>query len=265
MMCGTTMTVQVADYFYKMWEETELVQFPNGTVVPTKDIGEIDPTWPKRTTRIPTVWWAKMCGSAVLSKTRWLGQYIPLIRVEGTRLDVDGQTIRTGIIQQTMTSQLAYDYAFSAEMEAIALAPKAPYIVAAEQIASTSSTGTAPMTVPALPALQAAWPRAICRRRSARASSRPSRRLTLARQQAAEDMRAVLGMYAPSMGEPGQERSGTAIARKRSRVTRVTFHFPANLAWSYPGRRAADCGHPAQAVLTADDAAPGGQGRRGDA
>ena len=101
---------------------------------PRKDIGEIDPTWPKRTTRIPTVWWAKMCGSAVLSKTRWLGQYIPLIRVEGTRLDVDGQTLRTGIIQQTMTTQLAYDYAFNAELEALAMAPKAPYIIAAEQI-----------------------------------------------------------------------------------------------------------------------------------
>ena len=33
-------SVQVADYFYKTWEETELVQFPNGTVVPTQGIGE---------------------------------------------------------------------------------------------------------------------------------------------------------------------------------------------------------------------------------
>ena len=34
------------------------------------------------------------------------------------------------------------------------------------------------------------------------------------------------------MGEPGQERSGTAIRARRSRAIRSTFHFPANLAWS---------------------------------
>jgi hypothetical protein len=222
--------VQVADYFYKTWEETELVQFPNGTVVPTKDIGEIDPTWPKRTSRIPTVWWAKMCGSAVLSTTRWLGQYIPLIRVEGTRLDVDGQTIRTGIIQQTLTSQLAYDYAFCAEMEALALAPKAPYIAAAEQIAEYKDywdRANDPYR-PYLPykPLQGIPP-------PQRQSVEPAiQALTLARQQAADDMRAVLGMYAPSMGEPGQERSGTAIRSQKIEGDQSTFHFPANLAWS---------------------------------
>ena len=222
--------VQVADYFYKTWEETELVQFPNGVVIPAKDIGEIDPTYPKRTTRIPTVWWAKMCGSAVLSKTRWLGQYIPLIRVEGTRLDVDGQTIRTGIIQQTLTSQLAYDYAFCAEMEALALAPKAPYIAAAEQIAEYKEywdRANDPYR-PYLPykPIQGIPP-------PQRQSVEPAiQALTLARQQAAEDMRAVLGMYAPSMGEPGEERSGTAIRSQKIEGDQSTFHFPANLAWS---------------------------------
>lgn len=222
--------VQVADYFYKTWEEVELVQFPNGTVVPTKDIGEIDPTWPKRTTRIPTVWWAKMCGSAVLSKTRWLGQYIPLIRVEGTRLDVDGQTIRTGIIQQTLTSQLAYDYAFCAEMEALALAPKAPYIAAAEQIAEYKEywdRANDPYR-PYLPykPIQGIPP-------PQRQSVEPAiQALTLARQQAADDMRAVLGMFQASMGEPGQERSGTAIRSQKIEGDQSTFHFPANLAWS---------------------------------
>jgi hypothetical protein len=222
--------VQISDYYYRTWEEVELVQFPNGTVIPAKDIGDIDPTWPKRTAQIPTIYCAKLCGSAVLSKSRWLGRYCPLILVEGTRLDVDGQTIRTGIIQQTLTSQLAYDYAFCAEMEALALAPKAPYIAAAEQIAEYKEywdRANDPYR-PYLPykPIQGIPP-------PQRQSVEPAiQALTLARQQAAEDMRAVLGMYAPSMGEPGQERSGTAIRSQKIEGDQSTFHFPANLAWS---------------------------------
>ena len=226
--------VQVADYFYKVWTETEVVQFPDGTVVPTEGMGTIDPTWPRRTTRIPTVWWAKMCGSAVLSKTRWLGQYIPIIRVEGTRLDVDGQTVRTGIIQQTMTTQLAYDYAFNAELEALAMAPKAPYIIAAEQISGYEqywNRANDPY-LPYLPYKPISAGSTFLPPPQRQTAEPAIQALSVARQQAAEDMRAVLGMYAPSMGEPGQERSGTAIRSQKIEGDQSTFHFPANLAWS---------------------------------
>ena len=158
-----------------------------------------------------------------------LGQYIPLIRVEGTRLDVDGQTIRTGIIQQTLTSQLAYDYAFCAEMEALALAPKAPYIAAAEQIAEYKDywdRANDPYR-PYLPykPLQGIPP-------PQRQSVEPAiQALTMARQQAAEDMRAVLGLYRVSQGDGAPEQSGVAARTNKIEGDESTFHFPANLAW----------------------------------
>jgi hypothetical protein len=226
--------VQRADYFYMTWDEIELVQFPNGTVVPTQGIGEIDPTWPKRTTRIPTVWWAKMCGSAILKKTRWLGQYIPLIRVEGTRLDVDGQTLRTGIIQQTMTSQLAYDYAFNAEMEAIALAPKSPYKVYTEQISGLEGYWNR-ANDPYLPYLpvKAVVVGGQLLPPPQRDSIEPAiQALSQARQQAAADMQAVLGVFSASLGEPSNEQSGVAVQRRKIEGDEATYHFPANLAWS---------------------------------
>src|SRR5262245_19669380 len=52
--------VQVADYYYKVWERLELVQMPDGTVLPSKDLGDLPPEWPTRTTRIPTVYWVTM-------------------------------------------------------------------------------------------------------------------------------------------------------------------------------------------------------------
>ena len=147
---------------------------------------------------------------------------------------MDGQTLRTGIIQQTMTTQLAYDYAFNAELEALAMAPKAPYIIAAEQISGYEqywNRANDPY-LPYLPYKPISVGSTFLPPPQRQTAEPAIQALSVARQQAAEDMRAVLGMYAPSMGEPGQERSGTAIRSQKIEGDQSTFHFPANLAWS---------------------------------
>ena len=154
---------------------------------------------------------------AVLSKTRWLGQYIPLIRVEGTRLDVDGQTLRTGIIQQTMTSQLAYDYAFSAEMEAIALCPKAPYILAADQLSGYEQywNRANDVTLPYLPYKPVSVGGSFLPPPQRQSVEPAIQALTMARQQAAADMQAVLGRLRDLAGGPlaGAIRCGGALQK----------------------------------------------------
>ena len=183
---------------------------------------------------------------------------------KGTRLDVDGQTLRTGIIQQTMTTQLAYDYAFNAELEALAMAPKAPYIIAAEQISGYEqywNRANDPY-LPYLPYKPISVGSTFLPPPQRQTAEPAIQALSVARQQAAEDMRAVLGMYAPSMGEPGQERSGTAIRCAEDRGRPEHLSLPGQLSLEYPGRGAADRRHPAEALRTAHDAAPGGQGRQ---
>ena len=54
----------------------------------------------------------------------------------------------------------------------------------------------------------------------------------MARQQAAEDMRAVLGLYRVSQGDGAPEQSGVAARTNKIEGDESTFHFPANLAWS---------------------------------
>lgn len=223
-------TVLVADYLYRVWETVDLVQLPDGRVLPGAGLTDLDPTWPTRRAQRPTVYWVQLCGHAVLAKHRWLGQYCPVIRVEGNRIDVDGRIQRTGIIQQTMSAQLAYDYAFSAEIEAIALSPKAPYIVAVKQLSGYEEywNRANDQFLPYLPytPLEGVPP-------PQRQVVEPAiQALALARQQAAADMQAALGMFQASLGEESNEKSGVAIRSRKIEGDQATYHYPANLAWA---------------------------------
>ena len=84
----------------------------------------MDPTWPTREARIPTVHWCKMAGNAVLERTVWPGKYIPLIRVEGQRLNVNGEDKRTGMVQAGRDAQVSVDVYSTMEATAIMAAPK---------------------------------------------------------------------------------------------------------------------------------------------
>jgi Phage P22-like portal protein len=226
--------VQVADYYYRTWERTELVRMPDGTVLPTEGLDDLDPAWPKRVTRIPQVWWVQLCGTAILAKERWKGAYIPVIRVEGDRLVVDGQMQRTGITQASMTPALAYDYFFSSQTEAIALAPKAPWLVYAEQIAGYEQYWNR--------ANDAYQPYLLHKAVSVngqllpppqRATVEPAiQAINAALATADEAIRASLGMYAPSVGQPQGDQSGVAIRTEKITGDQATYNYPDNLSWS---------------------------------
>jgi Phage P22-like portal protein len=56
------------------------------------------------------------------------GEYIPVIRVEGNTVDLDGKVVRTGMIENLMDPARMFNYWRTAETEQLALASKAPWI-----------------------------------------------------------------------------------------------------------------------------------------
>ena len=230
----STDAVQVADYYYKTYERTELVKLPNGTVLPTEGLADLDPTWPTRVSRIPTVWWVQLCGQAILATQRWMGAYCPVIRVQGDCLDVDGRVQRTGIIQASMQPCLAYDYFFSAQTEAIALAPKAPWLVYAEQIAGYEHYWNRANDVYQPYLLhKAVLVNGQLLPPPQRAAVEPAiQAITMALGTADEAIRASLGMYAPSVGQPQGDQSGVAIRTQKISGDQSTYNYPDNLSWS---------------------------------
>jgi hypothetical protein len=69
-----------------------------------------------------------------LQKYTWVGSQIPLIPILGEELNVDGQALLRGIIAEGMDGQRMVNYMYSAAIETVALAPKAPLIVAEGQV-----------------------------------------------------------------------------------------------------------------------------------
>lgn len=227
--------VRVADYYYKVWENKTLFQMPDGTVLEKMAGVEVPEGWPTRETLCPKVYGVTMCGYAILEKTTWPGPHIPLIRVEGRRLDLDGKARRTGIVQASSSSQLAYDAYRSAEMAAIALVPKAPFILAAEQVSGYedlwNKANDAHLAYLPYKAFMNGQPMGIPPPQ--RQAVEPAvQAITQAAMMAAQDIQATVGQYEASVGAPSNEQSGAAIDSRKREGEQSTAGFTANLAWS---------------------------------
>lgn len=230
----TKTEVQVAEYYYKTYRRETLVRLPDGRVLPTEGLGSLDPTWPTRATRIPTVHWITMAGNAVLERTTWLGTYVPIIRVEGSRLNVNGTDTRTGMVQAGADAQMSIDFYATAEAEAIALSPKAPYVAYAEQLSGYEKYWNAAndATQPYLLHKAVVVNGQLLPPPQRTAVEPPIQALSAAKLMAQQDLQACLGMYAAAMGEQGNERSGVAIEARKVESEGTTYGFSANLAWS---------------------------------
>ena len=117
--------VLVAEYFYKVHDrETVSVVAGKG-----KDRREI-----KRTMDRVRVKYCKVHGSGVFDRQDWAGKHIPLIPALGRELQpFDGERRWVGLVRGARDGQRFANYAASNVVEAMALEPKAPWIMAEGQ------------------------------------------------------------------------------------------------------------------------------------
>jgi hypothetical protein len=232
-------TVKVAEYFYKEFKYENIVLLNNGESFKEDEIPEVLPNGikivKKRKSQIPIIKWCKINGSEILERTDWLGRWIPIVPVYGDELDIDGEIIYEGIVRHAKDSQRMYNYMASTEAEAIALAPKAPFIVAEGQI---------------LPQFQAAWKSANRKTHAyleykptsiggqpvgapqRNAYEAPVGAITNARMQSADDIKSTTGIYDSALGAQSREISGVAIRGRQAQSQTGNFHFVDNLTRS---------------------------------
>lgn len=245
-------TVRVAEYFYKTFREVELVlladhkgdkQVLRKNQMP-KNLPEGMKILDERTTVLPAIKWAKINAIEILQKRDWAGQWIPIIPLTGDELIVDGKRIVAGIVRHAKDPQRMYNYFASAEAEAIALAPKAPYIIAEGQLdgyeefwqtANTKNHAYLPYTPTSLMGQPVAPPQ--------RNTYEPAvQAITQARGQSSEEIKATTAMYDASLGNRSNENSGIAIQRRNQQAQTSNFHFIDNLsrALRHAGRQIVD-------------------------
>lgn len=164
-------------------------------------------------------------GADVLEVNEWPGKYIPIIPVYGSEVVLEGKRYFQSLINPAKDAQRMFNYWRSTATEMVALAPKTPWIGKkgtfdsdAERWA-TSNTAThayiefdgempqrQPLdSGPAAGALQEAL-------------------------NAADDMKAIIGMYDASLGARSNETSGKAIMARQREGDVATFHFIDNLS-----------------------------------
>lgn len=226
--------VKVAEYFYlEDATETYLVLDSGLTIPVARYDAERDGPY-QREAEVPKkqLYWKLLTGAEVLEESEKVGEFIPVIRVAGEDIDIDGERITHGIVRRARDAQNMYNYTVSAEAETNALAPKAPWLVADESIEGFEDEFAA-ANVSNMPYL---------RYRAMDDNGNPlpppqrqfptgANAAILSQKQAADgDIQATIGQFAASLGQPSNEKSGIAIRQRQQVGDIATYHYPDNLS-----------------------------------
>lgn len=246
--------VRVAEYFYKKrdkeklytladdasadgkWED-ELERDDDGRLIGVLYLeGEPVFRWSYRT----RIFWCMMNAREILegNKDKTEGrEYIkglkrvPIVSLVGKRLRIKNKLMWAGMVRDAMEPCLAMDYWLSAITEMVALGPKAPWIVAYDAIAQYREM----------------WDQSNIENYAAlfydpfddegnempapfrNFGEPPIRAMQFILEFANEDLKRVMGIYDRSLGAPGPEHSGIAIARVQEVKDVANFNYVDNL------------------------------------
>ena len=262
--------IRVAEYFYVEDEIYELVQLEDGTVFRDSDYQQMlkeheraltlyqkqlnraerlatarkrpqvalpePPAQPtseaqRRTVRKRILKWAKINAVEILEERTLKGKYIPIVRLLGDSLAVDGKRHVQGLIRDIKDPQRGYNYAVSAVVEKIALKPKSPWMVAEgqdegyEREYEESNRKTL--------AVMHYVPKSV----DGSLVPPPSRQEVNAAiddllhllAQMDNDLKAITGLYDASLGKQGPDQSGRAILARQKQGDLGSSDFADNL------------------------------------
>ena len=176
--------------------------------------------------------WYLIAGDQVLDQKDWPGIYIPIVRVVGEEVEVDGKVHRKGHTRSMKDAQRMYNYNSSAAIEYGALQTKTPFIAAAEAIAgyegywngaNTENRAYLPFNAMGEDGNQLPMPQR---------TNPPAASMLFMEgmRTASEEMKMASGQYDASMGAKSNETSGRAIMARQREGDTATFHFIDNVA-----------------------------------
>jgi hypothetical protein len=232
--------VMIAEYLSIEQERVEIALLPDGSVMPLEEVPEGYPVVKTRQADVPRVRWAQITGTEVLEEKTLPGRYIPVIPVFGRELLIDGERQLSGVVRTAKDAQRQYNFFASAETEAIALAPRAPFIMAEGQDEGYEGMWQQ--------ANNRNFARLVYKPRTVGGELAPPpqrqvfepaiQSISMARMQAAADMNAATGIYDAALGARSNETSGRAIIARQREGDNANFHFADNVtrALKHAGR-----------------------------
>jgi hypothetical protein len=232
--------VRIAEYWYKKPTNRDLLGLSNGEVVDAADLGkseaEIQAAIAGMGATIVnrrTVESHKVC-MRLTNGHEWLtdeyefpSKFIPIVPVWGNIYNVEGEEYWCGMVRYAKDLQRLHNVHRTATIEAVAKAPKAPFMVKLGWIKGLEKFWNRANAedYPYLPVNDSADSMPI---RSQQAEV-PAALIQLAGMDN-DDMKAGTGQFDASLGNRSNETSGLAINARKQQGATATFNYPDNLA-----------------------------------
>ena len=228
--------VLVAEYWHREDVDGKIHAMSDGSVLSEADLKEraeelammgVQPVGQPRTVKRKKVTQYVLSGAEVLETTEWPGKFIPIIPVYGDEIIVEGKRYFKSLITDAKDAQREHNYWRSAGAENVALAPKVPFVgpvgafdtdVEKWSTANQASHAFIEYDGPITPQRQPFVGVSVGEMQQA--------------QMAVDDMKAIIGLYDPSLGAQANETSGVAIRQRQRQGDIGTFHFIDNLTRS---------------------------------
>lgn len=163
-------------------------------------------------------------GAEVLETVDWAGSYIPIVPVYGDEVNVEGKRYFRSLIRDAKDAQRMFNYWRTTGTELVALAPRAPYI-GKKGAFNTDAAKWATANTSSHPYMEYDGAEAPQRQPF---TGVPAGMLQEALN-AADDIKAITGIYDASLGARSNETSGKAIMARQREGDISTFHFIDNL------------------------------------
>jgi len=158
-------------------------------------------------------------------------KFIPLIPVFGNLQLIDGEDFFKGMVRSAKDQQRLHNVHRTAAVEAVAKAPKAPFIAKPSWVAGFESMWkNANAEDYAILFLNDDAPEGVIPQRAAQAEV-PVALLQLAALDN-DDIKAGTGQYAPSLGAQSNETSGRAISARQRQGATATYNYVDNLVYA---------------------------------
>lgn len=229
--------VRIAEYWVKRPINKKIAQLSDGRVIDLDEekdvIDELElqgiTVVKTRTVKSFKVEMYILNGNEVLKgPMQWSGKYIPLIPMFGRVTNIEGKEFVRGITRFSKDACRIYNYTTSAQLEAVALAPKDPYFLTTKMVGDYKSqfenfNQKNPPFMFYEPDDKHGGPPT-----RAGAPSVPQALLTLG-QAAAQDIHATTGIEPASLGNTPELKSGKAIVAQQKMGDRGSFIYSDNL------------------------------------
>lgn len=231
----TATDVVVDEWWNKEYSTKDMFLWDDGQITDNRD-GHPHPEVPRKERKVDTV--QVMCrwitNGAILETYKWEGAFIPVARCLGNEYNIEGRDVISGMVRTAKDAQRMYNYWASQEVEMLALAPKAPFMVANGQIdghenewrqlnirnygylqynPTVENADGQMVNVPAPARVQ---------------PPQVAQGIIQAKMGAADDIKAITGQFDASLGAQGNEKSGKAIIARQREGDVGTFHYADN-------------------------------------